>query len=154
MTFSPAPKPAPSALKAPKRIPARGKKFDEKWRHHYCSEDRVEWVKNLPCIACQRLTNGESVNAHIEPGGMGTKAHYTKIVPLCDGHHKELDEGDGREAFEQKYGFDLDIFAEAVEILWLRHLGQPDSTTTSSYASRHGPTGESFEDQTPMPSAS
>lgn len=47
--------------------------------------------------------------AHITVGGTGYKAGKEKTVPLCHLHHYELSRS--REAFEHKYGVDLDVEA-------------------------------------------
>jgi len=54
----------------------------------YGSKERVEWVQSLPCLACGK---GPSENAHTENGGMGRKAGYATIVPLCPEHHAAFD---------------------------------------------------------------
>lgn len=57
----------------------------------YGSKRRVEFIKNLHCIVCFALP---SENAHITSGGMGRKADYTQIVPLCAScHRKQHDKG-------------------------------------------------------------
>jgi RNase P subunit RPR2 len=50
----------------------------------YGSKTRVEFVKKLPCTACN---SGPCENAHIKSGGMGRKADYTDIIPLCKKCH-------------------------------------------------------------------
>lgn len=88
----------------------------------YHSEDRVLFVKHgLRCCVphCYRMP---CENAHIETGGMGRKAHYTKVVPMCGYHHREIHQL-GRETFETKHGdrgiaFDLDVEAEWTEQMW------------------------------------
>lgn len=64
------------------------------FRHAYFSKTRVRLVGSLPCSACgdtdPRIPRE---NAHTEPG-MGRKAHYTTIVPLCHRcHHKQHQSG-------------------------------------------------------------
>jgi hypothetical protein len=92
----------------------------------YGCEDRVLFVKHgLRCVApyCYRTTCD---NAHIEGGGMGRKAHYTKIVPLCSGlagHHAQFHELGSKAAFEARHrerdrDFDLDVEAEWTETMW------------------------------------
>lgn len=65
----------------------------------YHSRERVRFVKSLGCVVCTMLspffglaTAGKCHNAHTETGGMGRKADYTTIVPLCPVHHKRYDE--------------------------------------------------------------
>jgi hypothetical protein len=64
----------------------------------YGSRARVAWVKSLPCLACLAIhpafavTAGTSHNAHTETGGIGYKAGYETIVPLCSSHHRRYDE--------------------------------------------------------------
>jgi hypothetical protein len=71
----------------------------------YGSRARVQFVKALPCCYCNALstllgdvTKGRCDNAHTENGGMGRKAGYATIVPLCRNHHKRFDEH--REPFD------------------------------------------------------
>lgn len=65
----------------------------------YGSRARVSFVKSMGCVFCStlspfigRATMGECHNAHTETGGMGRKADYTTIVPLCASHHRRYDE--------------------------------------------------------------
>lgn len=73
-----------------RRSPIRRKKRTASaFARIYGSRERVEWVKSLPCVVC---SYGPSENAHTENGGMGRKADYTTIVPLCHAHHMDYDE--------------------------------------------------------------
>ncbi len=65
----------------------------------YGSRARVAWVKSLPCCYCAALhtlfaivAKGDSHNAHTVTGGMGRKAGYDTIVPLCAEHHRRYDQ--------------------------------------------------------------
>ena len=51
----------------------------------YGSKRRVAYIKELPCVVCG---NGPCENAHIKSGGVGRKAEYTDIIPLCFTCHK------------------------------------------------------------------
>lgn len=81
-------------------------------------------MRDQPCIACGR--RGYCDSAHIESGGTGRKADYTKTVPLCgvlwsivDNCHKEAHRG--QETFATKYGIDLTEAAAETESRWLSH---------------------------------
>lgn len=90
----------------------------------YHSEDRVLFVKHgLRCCVpyCYRLP---CENAHIEGGGMGRKAHYTKVVPFCPYHHREFHRLGSKDAFERHHrerdrDFDLDVEAQWTDEMWL-----------------------------------
>lgn len=65
----------------------------------YGPKGRVAFVKSLGCVVCTAIspffglaTAGHCHNAHTETGGMGRKADYTTIVPLCASHHRRYDE--------------------------------------------------------------
>ena len=99
MTPSPrkAMKPRTAGIKR-SRIKPKKRKPSE-FARIYGSKARVEWVKSLPCCVC-RLRGlleknqhaGESYNAHTENGGMGYKAGYETIAPLCARHHMQFDQ--------------------------------------------------------------
>lgn len=88
----------------------------------YGSKDRVLFVKGLKCCCCGRT--GWTENAHIENGGMGRKADYTKIIPLCGrlapkfSCHLRL-HLHGREDLELWGGINLDTEAQVCELRWL-----------------------------------
>jgi hypothetical protein len=80
----------------------------------YHSRARVRWVKSLPCVACEAASwlfgdapMPRSQNAHTETGGMGYKAGYETIVPLCASHHRRYD--------EHKAPFDTDEARQAIK---------------------------------------
>lgn len=62
------------------------------------SKERVAWIKSLPCVVCGaispifNLVRGRSDNAHTAKDGMGRRAGYETIVPLCRSHHRIYDE--------------------------------------------------------------
>lgn len=133
MTFTPGHNPAPKPerkFKEPKpkkkrsRLQPRARTAEE-FARIYGSEERAEWVKLQPCIACG---GGPCDNAHIENEGKSRKASYLKIVPLCStfpwsenvGCHDELDEMK-RETFEALYGIDLAKEAVKLEQRWQSH---------------------------------
>ena len=64
-------------------------------RRIYGPPARRAWVKSLPCIVCGHVP---SENAHTENGGMGRKADYDTIAPMCRTHHRAFDEH--RDPFE------------------------------------------------------
>lgn len=71
----------------------------------YGSKRRVEAIKALACHACHREP---AENAHIESGGMGRKADWTKIVDLGRKCHrtgkKSLHNLGSVEAFDREHG--------------------------------------------------
>ena len=65
----------------------------------YHSRERVRFVKGLGCLICVAVgaeayvaSVGRCDNAHTETDGMGRKAGYDTIVPLCREHHRRYDE--------------------------------------------------------------
>lgn len=83
------PKPPVSPPPAkPRRVKRKNvKRSKREWERAYGSKQRVEWVKSQPCVACWKTP---CENAHIVTGGMGRKADYDQIVPLCRYHHRVL----------------------------------------------------------------
>lgn len=109
-----------------KRTAAEQRAEDER---KYGSEERIAWLKSLPCIACRVV--GFSEVAHTRTGGTGRKADARFTVPLCgprmqDGffvagcHRKQHDVG--RSEFERDYDLLLDEEAEKTEAAWQRQL--------------------------------
>jgi hypothetical protein len=83
----------------------------------YGSEERVEWVKALPCVVCGY---GPCDNAHVIGGGISRKAGYESIVPLCSGPHgchAELHRI-GVKTFGRRNRIDLCQAAERIANAW------------------------------------
>lgn len=83
------------------------KRSPSEYARIYGSRERVERIKAMRCTVpgCVRRP---SENAHIENGGMGRKAGWETITPLCHQHHHQLDNGLGSvEAFDRKFGTNL-----------------------------------------------
>jgi hypothetical protein len=80
----------------------------------YGSEERVEFVRNLPCIVCG---SRPSENAHIVTGGMGRKADYQLIVPLSSDCHA-MAHAKGMSWLEVERGIDLELAAACTEAAW------------------------------------
>ena len=123
MTFSPAPKPA-ARVRAPKEKPKRKpikpkKRSKSEFARIYGSKARVAFVKSLPCVVNNLglCSVWERENAHIEGEGIGRKAGFDRIVPLCFGHHRELHLM-GLAPFEIWYSVDLQQAAAETEKLW------------------------------------
>ncbi len=104
----------------------------------YGPPERREFVKSQPCVACGK--QGDSENAHIETGGMGRKADFDKIIPLC-GTRLEFGEKSchallhalGRDSFvdyvwvETGIKLDLDQCAADTQNRWLQYKeGRPE----------------------------
>lgn len=71
--------------KARKRIKAKPRSNIE-FQRIYGSQRRVDFVKGLACVVC---ASKPSENAHIKSGGMGRKADYRHIIPLCKVCHQK-----------------------------------------------------------------
>lgn len=131
MTFTPAPKPAPREKKKPKPPRAKNvKRSADAFTRAYHSTERVQWVAEQPCIVAGCTKPSE--NAHIEIDGAGLKSDYTKIAPICAGHHRlrrDSLHNLGREAFEGEHLVDLGALALDTERCWRRYAGH---TTTES----------------------
>lgn len=127
MTFSPAPKPKPREPKPPQRPRAKNvKRSADTFIRAYHSEERVAFVQSLPCVVagCKR----PSENAHITGDGMGRKAVYSQIAPICSTHHRQLHEM-GRERFEGYHLVDLGALALDTERTWRRFAGHTHTET-------------------------
>lgn len=89
----------------------------------YHSRERVRWVKALPCCYCMALSplfvlsGRESHNAHTVTGGMGFKAGYETIVPLCPEHHRRYDQHVAP-LDDEKVRESVQRFAATVEAKW------------------------------------
>jgi hypothetical protein len=89
------------------------KRKSENFKKYYGSVERVEWIKNLPCIVCKN-TVGNSENVHIISKGSGGNCKH--IVPMCRHHHAELHQV-GIYTFQVKYTIDLLKEAEYYAIM-------------------------------------
>ena len=103
-----------TALKAQNR-----KRHAKEWTRAYHSPARVRWVAAQPCAVCG-MTPSE--NAHIRTGGMGRKADYCFIVPMCSRAHRDLHRV-GSSAFA---GLDLPALARQTEARWQEHQGRQE----------------------------
>ncbi len=131
MTFSPAPKlprekrprkPLPKATKAIARKsrpkPINRKRRASEFRRAYGSQERVAFVRRLPCVVCVGLMvrpAGESDNAHIIGGGAGRKADARHIAPICRIHHRALHAAGSLSEFYVMFGFKVDLAQAAAE---------------------------------------
>lgn len=112
-----------SSISSPRKAVRKSKRKPSEFARIYGSKARVEWVKSLPCSAPRCGFEHWTVEGHhIETGGTGYKADYTKIIPLCSQHHRFLHDI-GRESFEARYGFKLETLAAETERLWKEHSG-------------------------------
>lgn len=97
-----------------KSAAAKAKDFARK----YGSEERVGFVRSLPCVCCWRAP---SENAHTKSGGVGRKADYTTIVPLCKTHHT-LAHTKGMKTVGEMFKVDWELSARLTQARWLVHL--------------------------------
>lgn len=132
------PKPEPRPKSKPRRIPTKNrapisrkpikakKRTKAEYERIYHSEARVQFVKRLPCVGCGRVLIPKLMdNAHIEPGGVGRKADYDKIVPLCNKFAPTYSchgyfHSTGRAFVEKLYGINLEELAEETQRAWLQ----------------------------------
>lgn len=85
----------------------------------YGPPKRRAWIKSLPCEHCGLV--GQSQNAHVVTGGMGRKAGYEMIVPLCVWCHRAYDQH--RPPFDtDKARFRIKIMASPYEARWQESL--------------------------------
>lgn len=71
------------------------------FERYYGSETRVDIIANIPCVICQYLP---CENVHVISKGAG--GDWTKIVPMCSKHHRELHQI-GIITFQEKHAVDL-----------------------------------------------
>lgn len=88
-----------TGIRQRKKKAAAPKRTKEEFNRIYGSKERVEFVKALGCVVCTALhplfgvaTAGRCQNCHTENGGMGRKASYLTIVPMCSNHHRMYDQ--------------------------------------------------------------
>lgn len=93
---------------------------EREWERAYGSQDRVSWVRSLPC-AVPGCTNQPSQNAHVnpegDPSGMGRKGDACQVIPLCRAHHAEYHQ-DGQRTFNDRHRIDVDLIAVSVACRW------------------------------------
>lgn len=107
-------------LKRTRIKPINADRKKKAFKRNFHSKERVEYVQALGCIICDKTP---CVNAHVKSRGSG-KGTYKTIVPMCDHHHKELDEVLGFKKFQKKYNVDLLLLAEVVEYDYQNYLNQ------------------------------
>jgi hypothetical protein len=119
---------SPIRRKTPLRK-VNSKRRAAEWKRCYHSRERVRFVKAMPCMVCSLLhplfaigSAGASDNAHTATDGMGRKAHYSTIVPLCREHHRRFDEYE-TPCDEPRVRAAIIAFAERVEAAWQRVSG-------------------------------
>lgn len=87
----------------------------------YHSEERVLFVKFANRCEVPHCL-GRPENAHLETEGTSRKAHYTRIAPLCGGHHrnfaKSLHRMGSVEAFDAVAATNLNVAAARLEERW------------------------------------
>jgi len=117
--------PAPARTRGPREAirKANPKRRRSKFARCYHSRARVAFVKALPCFICQRTPCD---NAHTEGLGMGIKAGYDKVIPLCREHHQAYDEH--RDPFDGLvYRDAFKAYTAVVEKMWQAKTNNPPS---------------------------
>lgn len=118
------PMPPRKARMGARKSPEQRKRDRERKRREfarkYHSLERVYYVAQEVCCAvptCRWYTDSNNDNAHIETGGMGRKADYTKVIPLCRKHHREL-HALQPERFQLAHSFSLEEAAAQTDRSW------------------------------------
>ena len=88
----------------------------KRWERAYHSQERVDWIQAMPCIACGA---GPCENHHTRGGGVGRKADWETVVPLCAGCHRECHQV-GTLTFQFTRGVDFAKESAFVARLWNR----------------------------------
>lgn len=111
----------PNPLKRGRIKPTNPKRKAKAFAKAYHSEERVEFIRTLPC-AVDWCDATRSDNAHIAGAGAGLKAGYVLVIALCRAHHTRLDtHPEGRRGFEQEYGLNLPQIAQTTHAAWLKY---------------------------------
>ena len=108
------------ARKVPLRRVNRQRRARE-WERSYGSEERVSWVRSLPCSVpgCHaRMSENAHVSPEGDPSGMGRKGDACQIIPLCARHHLELHRV-GQRIFNDTHRIDVDLIAATIAYRWL-----------------------------------
>ena len=74
-------KPRTRPIRPKKRTPSEAERI-------YGPKGFQDWLHRLPCIVCGH--RGEIHAHHTENGGMGRKADWTTLVPVCPAHHRMI----------------------------------------------------------------
>lgn len=112
----------------------RKKRTPDEFARIYHSKERVAYVKSWPCCVCGSVP---SDNAHTTGFGMGIKAGYETIIPLCRTHHRAYD--------EHRFPFATEEAREAakahaaiVESCWQARSGGPAIATQQQWLAHLG----------------
>lgn len=115
-----------------KRLRARNPKRQARaFVRAYGSEERVAFIKSLPCLVpgCWR---GPIENAHVVKidGGTGLKGKAEGNAPLCHFHHQDETHGLhtlGARTFERLHGISLAECAAETERAWQAYLAATEA---------------------------
>lgn len=107
-----------------KKSAAKRKRDEERaareFARKYHSIERVWYIAEHLACCVPGCTAGPNDNAHVRTGGVGYKADYTAVAPLCTGmtgHHRQLHYM-GTATFEHETGVDLEKAAADTEESW------------------------------------
>ena len=67
--------------------PINRKRKAKNWARAYGSKSFVQWIRRLPCWACNYAGPSPRQSAHTVSGGMGRKADANTIIALCNVCH-------------------------------------------------------------------
>ena len=135
MTFRPCPKPVSPPPAKPRRVKRKNVKRSTKaWKAAFHSAERVQFVASMGCeVARDGGCLGAVQNHHTKNGGMGLKASYTTIIPLCAAHHAQIHQI-GKVRFMQCHALNLSEAARQTELAWLSasksHISEREGRAT------------------------
>lgn len=109
----------PVAPKPRKPLRAKPRKASERERI-YGPKGFQDWLHKLPCVCCGH--RGSIHAHHTENGGMGRKADWTTLVPVCAAHHRMIHDI-GQKRVAAMYGRVWEIEAGRVQEAWERISG-------------------------------
>ena len=98
-----------------RKTPLRGRNSERRGRLYKVQfGDRAEWLRRQACATCTAAPRSDP--SHTQSRGAGGRKHQQ--IPQCRRCHRLLHDI-GKEAFEARFGVDLDALAAAFDALWL-----------------------------------
>ena len=94
--------------------PRNSAKQSGEFKRVYHSKQRQTFVAWLPCVGCRSVPcHGH----HIETDGMGRKAGYALVIPLCPSCHRWVHDH-SRAEYEARFSVDFAAWAMETEARW------------------------------------